>query len=108
MDQVVALTEYLPVGVALVGLVLVGSGLRALDLRHGRRPWPAWALTYLLAFRGVVVGACLVGAAWGWAAHIDWLLAASVCIGVGEFLESSYYLVLLEWGSRSGRVRLDF
>ncbi len=100
-------TEYLPVGLALVGLVLVVAGLRALRPSQGQRSWPAWARTYLRVFRGVVVGVCLIGAAWGWSAHIDWLLVASGCIAVGEFLESSYYDMVLEWGARSGKVRVD-
>ena len=58
------------------------------------------AAKYLQVFRTVVVGLCLVAAMWGWAEHIDWLLAAGVCVGVGEFLESSYYLVVLDWGRR--------
>jgi hypothetical protein len=85
---------------ALLGIVLIVFALRALRLRDGRRSWTGWALTYLRVFRGVVVGLCLIGAAWGWAERIDWLLAASLCVGIGEWLESSYYLVVLEWGRR--------
>ncbi len=103
MDDVLSVMEYLPVGLALVGVLLIGDGLLA--LRPGIRPrsWPGWAHTYLHAFRGVAVGACLVAAAWGWSEHIGWLLAASVCIAIGEFLESSYYDVVLAWGTRNRR-----
>jgi hypothetical protein len=104
MIDVLTVMEYLPVGLALVGAVLIGSGLLALRPRNRPRTWAAWARTYLHAFRGVVVGMCLIGAAWGWSAHIGWLLAASVCIAIGEFLESSYYDVVLAWGTRTRRI----
>ncbi|MBV9545097.1 MAG: hypothetical protein JOY61_12060, partial [Chloroflexi bacterium] len=48
-------------------------------------------------FRRVVVGACVVGAGVGLAARVDWLLAVSVCVGVGELLESSYYIGVLRY-----------
>jgi hypothetical protein len=104
MVESLTVMEYLPVGLALVGLALVLSGLQALRPLRTARSWPAWARTYLRFFRGVVVGACLIGAAWGWSAHIDWLVAASVCLAIGEFLESSYYVLVLEWGARSARL----
>jgi hypothetical protein len=47
------------------------------------------ALAYLYLFRRVVVGLALVGAG-----------VACVCIGVGELLESSYYIGVLRWGQR--------
>ena len=62
------------------------------------------ATKYLHVFRAVVVGLCLAGAAWGWAEHIDWLLAVGLCVGAGEFLESSYYLAVLDWGRRRHRM----
>jgi hypothetical protein len=105
MLEVATESPIVAVALALVGVSLVVLGARAMRLRDGRRSWPAWALTYLSVFRGVVVGMCLIGAAWGAWAHIDWLLAASLCIGVGELLESSYYVVVLRWGARSGRLR---
>jgi hypothetical protein len=108
MLELATASVYPAMGCALLGLGLVGLGVRALRLGDGRRSWPAWALTYLHVFRGVVVGLCLIGVAWGWSAHIGWLLAASVCIGVGELLESSYYLVVLEWGRCSGRMSTGF
>jgi hypothetical protein len=49
-------------------------------------------------FRRVVVGCCFIGAGIGIAEHVSWLLAVSVCVGIGEFLESSYYIAVLEWG----------
>jgi hypothetical protein len=102
--DILAVREYLPAGLALVGVVLMGSGLLALRPRDTPRTWPAWARTYVHAFRGVVVGVCLIGAAWGWSAHIGWLLAASTCIAIGEFVESSYYDAVLEWGDRTRRL----
>lgn len=67
--------------------------------------WPAWARTYLLIFRVIVVSTCVAVAVTAWLANISWLLGASVCIGIGELIESSYYLVVLDWGQRSGRIR---
>jgi hypothetical protein len=56
------------------------------------------ALAYLYLFRRVVVGLALVGAGVAWVEQVPWLLAACVCIGVGELLESSYYIAVLRWG----------
>jgi hypothetical protein len=106
-ELLTVIEEYLPVGLALVGVVMIAGGLRGLRPRQGPRSWPAWARMYLHVFRGVVVGACLIAAAWGWSMHIGWLLAASLCIAVGEFLESSYYDAVLEWGSRTGKLLRD-
>jgi hypothetical protein len=78
---------------AAVGSLTILRGVALLSWR--RRSWPAWALTYLFVFRRVVVGACLAGAGVGLADRIDWLLAASLCIGAGELLESSYYIGVL-------------
>jgi hypothetical protein len=95
----------LAAALVLVGLALVVAGVRSMPRRSDpRRSWPAWALTYLYVFRRVVVGACLVGAGIGLAEEITWLLAASVCIGVGELLESSYYIGVLHWGCARGSV----
>jgi hypothetical protein len=97
---------YLALLVLLVGLGLVVSGLRdALAQRQPRpRAWPEWALVYLFAFRRVVVGLCLIAAGVAWVNHVPWLLAASVCVGVGELLESSYYIGVLRWGQRRGSI----
>jgi hypothetical protein len=59
-------------------------------------------MTYLIVFRRVVVGACFIGAAIGLAQQIPWLLAVSVCVGIGEFIESSYYIGVMRWGQRRG------
>lgn len=104
MVELITGSVYPAIGLALVGLALVGLGLRALPWGDDRRGWRAWALTYLSVFRGVVVGVCVIGAAWGWSEHMSWLLAASACIGIGELLESSYYVAVLEWGARTGRL----
>jgi hypothetical protein len=74
--------------------------MRLLQTIRRPRTWSDWARTYLHVFRAVVVTVCLAVAAFAWLTHIEWLLAASVCIGVGELLESSYYLVVLDWGER--------
>lgn len=94
-------------------LVLVGSGLVATGLGAGfgggrrQRGGPERALGYLYLFRRVVVGLALVGAGLAWAGQVPWLLAACVCIGVGELLESSYYIGVLRWGQRRGDSRLS-
>ena len=75
-----------------------------------RQGGPERALEYLYIFRLVVVGLALVGAAIAWLEQVPWLLAACVCIGVGELLESSYYIGVLRWGRQVGpdpRVEVD-
>jgi hypothetical protein len=64
------------------------------------RGWsgPEGAFAYLYLFRRVVVGLALVGAGVGWAGQVPWLFAAGLCIGIGELLESSYYIGVLRWG----------
>lgn len=69
-----------------------------------RRTWLDWARTYLYAFRVLVVSTCVAVAVFAWLQGIPWLLGASVCIGIGELIECSYYLVVLDWGQRSGRI----
>ena len=74
---------------------------------HGHRMWTITrptevAFRYLYVFRTVVVGLMVVGAVVGWLAHIPWLLAVCVCVGIGEWLESSYYLTVMRWGQRRG------
>ena len=73
-----------------------GSGVPA-------RGGPERALAYLYVFRRVVVGLALVGAGVAWVEQAPSLLAACVCIGVGELLESSYYIGVLRWGQRRAR-----
>jgi hypothetical protein len=60
------------------------------------------ALAYLHLFRRVVVGLALVSAGVAWVAQVPWLLAACLCIAIGELLESSYYIEVLRWGQRHG------
>jgi hypothetical protein len=47
-----------------------------------------------------VVGLCLASAGVAWLTDLRWLLAVAVCIGIGELLESSYYIAVLRWGQR--------
>jgi hypothetical protein len=61
------------------------------------------ALTYLYTFRRVVVGLCAVAAVLAWAEQAHWVLAAAVCVGIGEWLESSYYIGVLRWGEQQLR-----
>jgi hypothetical protein len=85
-----------------VGLVLVGIKAGVAGGRGRPNSWPEWALVYLFTFRGVVVGVCLVLAGVAWMDQVAWLLAASACVGLGELLESSYYIGVLRWGERRG------
>jgi hypothetical protein len=91
----------------IIGAGLAVSGLDTLATLYTRRqrrgPFE-WAFVYLFVFRRLVVGLALVGAAVGWAWQVPWLAAASVCIGSGELLESSYYISVLRWGQRRGLV----
>jgi hypothetical protein len=73
-------------------------------LVHMNNRWMHWALVYLHLFRVVVVGGCVVLMFVGWLMHIQWLLMASSCIAAGELLETTYYLLVLSWGRRSGRL----
>jgi hypothetical protein len=63
-----------------------------------------WSRIYLRVFRSVVVASCVAFAAYGWIADIQWLVAAGVTIGLGEFVECTYYLMVLNWGERSRRI----
>jgi hypothetical protein len=101
MDEVLMWPGRMGLAIALLvaGPVLVVSGVRA-ALRQGQpRGWPDWALVYLVAFRGIVVGLCLTAAGVAWLNELAWVFAASVCVGVGELLESSY-IGVLRWGQR--------
>jgi hypothetical protein len=96
--------EYPAVGLVVLGVALVLLGVKA-GVAGGRRrsnSWPEWALVYLFTFRRVVVGVCLVLAGLAWIDQVAWLLAASACVGLGELLESSYYIGVLRWGQRRG------
>ena len=68
------------------------------------RTWLAWARLYLHVLRVVVVSTCALVAVYAWLSSVGWLLAASACIGAGELLECSYYLMVLRWGERSHRL----
>src|SRR5919199_3215031 len=87
----------------LLGAGPVSAGVRAaLGYRGRQQSGPEWALAYLSVFRRVVVGLALVGAAAGWSWQVPGLFAASLCIGVGELLESTYYIEVMRWGRRHG------
>ena len=108
MAEILALSwrAYPAAALVVFGAVLAASGLLKLyaicAVRRLRRSGFEWAFVYLYVFRRVVVGLALVGAGVGWAWQVPWLFAASLCIGVGEFLESSYYIWALCWGQRRG------
>jgi len=78
----------------------------SVQLLHAPRTFSGWSHIYLHVFRTVVVATCVAFAAYGWLAHIPWLLGASVTIGIGEFVECTYYLVVLNWGERSRRIEI--
>ena len=59
------------------------------------------AFRYLFIFRRVVVGLAVVGAVLAWAYQFPALTATLVCVGIGELLESSYYIGVLRWRERS-------
>ena len=65
------------------------------------RSWTDWARLYLHVFRAIVVTVCLTLAVYAWLAHVPWLFAASICIGIGELVECTYYLMVMDWGERS-------
>jgi hypothetical protein len=58
------------------------------------------AFRYLVIFRRVVVSLAVLGAALAWAYEFRALMAAFVCVGIGELLESSYYINVLRWRER--------
>jgi hypothetical protein len=55
------------------------------------------AFSYLYLFRRVVVSLAIVGAVLAWTFQLPALMAAFVCVGIGELLESSYYISVLRW-----------
>ena len=93
-------------------LMLFGAGLVAAGLRAGagyrgrQQSGPEWALAYLYVFRRVVPGLALIGAGVAWSWQLWGLVAGCVCIGVGELLESTFYIEVLRWGQRRGVVWL--
>ena len=58
------------------------------------------AFRYLFLFRRVVVSLAVLGAVLAWAYEYRALMAAFVCVGIGELLESSYYINVLRWRER--------
>ncbi|HEY3058467.1 MAG TPA: hypothetical protein VGL99_05780 [Chloroflexota bacterium] len=58
------------------------------------------AFTYVYSFRRIAVVVALLGAVAGWLAQINWLLAVSITVGIGEWLECSYYIAVLSSGSK--------
>jgi hypothetical protein len=78
-----------------------------MQLFHEPRTFSGWSRVYLHVFRTVVVVACVLFAAYGWLAHLQWLVAAGLTIGTGEFIECTYYLIVLHWGERSRRLLVE-
>ena len=74
---------------------------RSLTINATPAPETTLAFRYLFIFRRVVVSLALVGAVLAWAYQFPALAAALVCIGIGELLESSYYISVLRWRQRS-------
>ena len=94
---------YLAALLALAGVGLVAAGCWAASRYLGvKQSAPEWAMTYLQVFRRVVVGLALIGAGAGWYWQMPAVVAASLCIGVGELLESSFYIEMMRWGQRRG------
>jgi hypothetical protein len=60
----------------------------------------ALAFSYLYVFRRVVVSLAVVGTVLAWAVESPALMSVFVCIGIGELLESSYYIGVLRWRQR--------
>jgi hypothetical protein len=76
----------------------------SMQLIHPPAAFSGWSRIYLNVFRTVVVAACVAFAAYGWFEHIAWLAAAGATIGLGEFIECTYYLLVLNWGERTRRI----
>jgi hypothetical protein len=62
----------------------------------------ALAFSYLYLFRRIVVGLAVAGAALAYVQQWPGLCAACICIGIGEWLETSYYLNVLRWRQDRG------
>ena len=89
----------------LVGAGLVAAGIvAAWDYRRRRQSYPEWAFAYLLVFRRVVVGLAVIGVGVGWAGQMPGVFGAALCIGIGELIESTYYIEVLRWGQRRGQL----
>jgi hypothetical protein len=83
---------------------LPAPNAHAVPMPQPARTWLEWALLYLHLFRIIVVSTCLVLLAVAWLTHIQWLVNASACIAIGEFIESTYYILVLRWATKSGRL----
>ena len=66
-----------------------------------------FALAYLTIFRGIAVLAAATGATIGLTTNTQWLLAVSICVGLGELLETTYYITVMRWGQRRGTLPLS-
>ena len=97
MDDLLALAwrPYPATVLMLFGAGLVGAGVHAALTGDWRQGGPVTALVYLVSFRRAIVGLAVAGLGLGWLDQIPWLFWASLCIGLGELLESSYYIVLV-------------
>ena len=62
------------------------------------------ALLYLNVFRLTVVGGCVLLMLVAWLANISWLFMLSLCVAGEELCETTYYIVVLRWGRRTGRI----
>ena len=62
-----------------------------------RQDGTALAFSYLTIFRRVVVSLAVIGAVVAYVEQWPGLFAVFVCVGIGELLESSYYLSVLHW-----------
>jgi hypothetical protein len=62
------------------------------------------AFLYLNVFRLTVVGGCVLLMLVGWLANISWLFMLSLCVAGEELVETTYYIVVLRWGQRTGRI----
>ncbi len=105
IDQLLTLPwrAYPAAVLALFGAGLVAAGIRAgVGYLRRRQSGPERALAYLCVFRRVVVGLALIGVSVGWSWQVPGLVAAGLCIGIGELLESTYYIEVLRWGQRHG------
>ncbi len=97
MDDLLRLAwrPYPAAALMLLGAMLVGASVHAARTGDWRQGGPVTALAYLVSFRRAVVGLAVAGLGLGWLDQLPWLFWASLCIGLGELLESSYYIVLV-------------